>query len=390
VTYIDVSLETEPTDLARDAFDYLEGKVPGWQPSPGNLEAWLIEALAQIAGELRELVRLVPQSIFAYYGESVLGLPPYQATQATGATTWTAIDTAGYTINAGTLVAIRPPASTDAYAFEVVNDFSIPAGQTTVSYITVRAIEPGAAASGITGTVDMVDVLDFISEVLLVAPTSGGIDAESDDAYLDRLSDLMTLLAPRPILPNDFAVMAQREVAGVARCCAIDLYNLDTAQANVPRCCTVVPIDDIGEPVSAEIKAEVDALLQSQREINFLAFVGDPTYTTIDVTFDVTVYPDYDVTDVVDRTVANLTSYLSPQNWGLPPYGDPSARSWINTPSVRYLEVAEQINRSDGVHYINTLTINASGQAAGTADVPMTGVAPLPRAGVITGTGALP
>ena len=53
---------------------------------------------------------------------------------------------------------------------------------------------------------------------------------------------------------------------------------------------------------------------------------------------------------------------------------------------MRYLEVAEQINRTDGVNYIVDLKLAQSGSALGTADVVMTGVAPLPRPGTITGT----
>ena len=74
--YIEIPLESEPTDLAEDAFEYLEEQVPGWLPSPGNLEAWLVEANSLLAGELRDLAALVPDSIFEYYGASVLGLPP--------------------------------------------------------------------------------------------------------------------------------------------------------------------------------------------------------------------------------------------------------------------------------------------------------------------------
>jgi uncharacterized phage protein gp47/JayE len=66
--------------------------------------------------------------------------------------------------------------------------------------------------------------------VTLDAPTAGGVDAESDADYLDRLHELLTLLAPRPILPNDFAVLA-RTVAGVGRATAIDLYNPTTGKA---------------------------------------------------------------------------------------------------------------------------------------------------------------
>lgn len=386
-SYIPVPVETEPTDLAGDAFDYLQGKVPGWLPAEGNLEAWLIEALAQIAGELRALTGLVPDAIFAYYGESILGLPPYPAVQANAVTTWTANNAAGYQIEGGTVIAVTPPAASTGYAFTVDADFTIPAGQTSVAGISCTALEAGAAASGLTGTVAVIDQLTFISTVTLDQATSGGSDAETNDAYLTRLSALLTLLSPRPILAPDFAVLAQRSIPAVARAVAIDLYNPGPPiDANCPRCVSVAICDAAGQPCSAAVKADVDALLQSEREVNFLAFVLDPTYTTIDVTFTVKAYPGYDPADVAARVISALTSYLTPASWGLPPAGDTSARSWINATSVRYNELISQADRVDGVHYVATLTLRVSGGTFATTDVPLAGVAPMPRPGAITGT----
>jgi hypothetical protein len=363
--YIPVPVDTEPVDLAAEAFDYIEQQIDGWSPSPGNLEAWLIEALAQIAGELRTLVALVPDSIFGYFGESIVGLPPFPAVQATASTTWTAVDSVGYTIDAGTVIA---------------------PGASVVAGVSCHALEAGAASSGLSGTVAVIDALTFVSTVTLDAPTSGGQDAETSDAYLSRLSALMTLLSPRPILPQDFAVLAQREFADVARAVAVDLYNPGPpVDANCPRCVSVVIVSADGTPCSSSTKSAVDALLQSEREVNFLVFVLDPTYTTIDVSFDVQSYPTYDPVDVADRVVAQLTNYLSPGAWGVPPFGDTSGRSWINDTHVRYLEVAEQINRVDGVHYINTLSLGVHGGSMGTVDVVMPGVAPLAESGTITG-----
>jgi hypothetical protein len=387
-TYIPVPVDSTPSDLASEAFDYLQGKVPGWTPANGNLESWMIEALAMIAGELRELIGLVPDAIFAYYGATILGLPPYPAVQATALTTWTAVDNAGYTITAGTVIAVTPPASTEGYGFFVAADTVIAAGQTTVSGVECHALEAGAVASGLSGDVSVIDSLVFISSVTLDAPTSGGQDAETSDAYLSRLSALLTLLTPRPILSQDFAVIAQREVAGVSRAVAIDLYNPGPPiNANCPRCVTVVVVDANGQPCSATIKTAVDDLLQSEREVNFLVFVADPTYTSIDVHFDAVCYPEWDPADVQARIVTQLQTYLSPATWGVPPYGDTTGRSWLNATVVRYLEITEQINRVDGVHYVkNATTIGVHGGAMGTADIALTGVAPMPQVGTITGT----
>jgi hypothetical protein len=386
VSYIDVPIETEPVDLAQDAFGYIEQQVPGWLPSPGNLEAWLIEAVAQLAGELRDLCQLVPDSIFEYFGSSVLALPPYAAQAAVGSTNWTMIDAAGYTVVAGTLVGISPPGVTDIYAYETVADFTVPAGQTTATAVQIRAIEAGAAASGVTGTVQMLDPIDYVASIALTAPTSGGVDEEASDDYLNRLSNLLTLLSPRPILPQDFAVLVQSEVPAVARATAIDLWNNSTSTGNQPRCTTVALCDVNGNPCAAADKNTALALLQNAREVNFLVFVADPAYTTFDVAFTVIAYPGYVAADVANAVVANLTAYLSPQNWGVPPYGDTSGRSWVNDTTLRYLELSQVVNQTDGVHYVQTLTFAKAGQTKGTADITMTGVAPLPKPGAISGT----
>jgi len=388
--YIPLDIETEPIDFAGDAYSYLGELIPGWLPSPGNLEAWLIESLAQLAGELAALAALVPEAIFRFFGESILGLPPYAATSAQAVTTWTMVDGAGYSVPAGTVIAVTPPASNDSWAFTVDEGFTLVAGQTQAFEITATALLAGAAASGLTGQVAVIDPLTFVQSVTLAQPTSGGQDAETDADYLDRLSDLLTLLSPRPILAPDFAVLARRMVPGVARATAIDLYDPTTGLTNRPRCVTVAVCDDAGEPCSPEVKQEVDDLLQSMREVNFLVYVIDPTYTTIDVTVGVFTLPGYDPVDVAQAVVDRLTAYLSPSQWGLPPYGDPGTQSWVNQTKVRYLELTEQANRVDGVDYVSTLTFGVTGTTLARVDVTLPGPAPLTRPGTIAATGYPP
>jgi hypothetical protein len=375
--YISPPLVTEPSDLAEESFAYLEDQVDGWLPAPGNLETWLIEAISQLAGELMDVASAVPTSIFRYLGESILGLPAHASTPATTETTWTVKDALGYTIQAGTLVGI--PASGDVLlAFEVAADTVIPAGNTSVAGVTIVAQDDGTDGNGLDGQPQLIDALDWVTAVTLNAATSGGTDAESDDAYLDRLRELLQLLAPRPILPNDFAVMA-KQVPGVYRATAIDLFDASTGQTNVPRCVTVVVVGADGLPVSPIVKGDVDTLLQSQREVNFLVFVIDPTYLDIDVTFNVKPYPDYDGQEVADRAELAVADYLNPANFGAVPYGD--TPQWLNDTKVRYLEVAEQINRVDGVWYVEALVVNG-----GTVDIVLPTPGGLPRPRTIVGT----
>jgi hypothetical protein len=391
--YIAPPIVTEPDDLSAEAFAYLEDAIPGWLPAEGNLETWLIEALAQLAGELADVASAVPTAIFRYFGESILNLPPHPAAAATAQTTWTVAGTAGYTIPQGTLIAI-PASGSDLAPFETSQDTIIAAPATSAQIVCVAA-EAGTDANGLTGTPELVDALDFVSAISLDAPTGGGSDEESDEDYLNRLRELLTLLAPRPILPGDFAVMA-KTVAGVYRATAIDLHQAGTPESpatgpstpippasadGVARCVTVAVVAEDGNPVAPAVKQSVANLLDAAREVNFLVYVIDPQYTTIAVDFTVKLFAQYDPTDAIARTVQAVTDYLSPAGFGVPPFGDQAA--WINDNKVRYLEIAQVVNGVEGVNYIVSLTVNG-----GTADIALTGTAPLPRPGAITGHAA--
>lgn len=376
--YIAPPIIVEPDDLAEGAFDYLATRIEGWLPSPGNLEVWELEALSQMASELTYVASTVPTSIFRYYGESLVGVLPQEAVPATAATTWTLRDALGYTIPQGTLVGI-PASGDELLAFEVSQDTVVPAGQVTARGVICVAQDAGVDANGLSGDPELIDALDWVVSVTLDAQTSGGVDGETDDEYLNRLRELFTVLAPRPILPNDFAIMA-KQVPGVFRATAIDLYNpgppVDT---NCPRCVSVVVMDDVGNDVSPDILQQVDDLLQSNREVNFLVFVLNPTRTDIDVVFTVKAYPDYDPDAIAAAAEQSVRDYLAPANFGSLPYGD--TPQWLSDDHVRYLEIAEAINRTEGVWYIGTLTLNG-----GTADVALAGPGPMPRAGMIDGT----
>jgi uncharacterized phage protein gp47/JayE len=213
--------------------------------------------------------------------------------------------------------------------------------------------------------------------------TTGGVDAELDADYLDRLSAELTLLAPRPILPNDFSLFA-REIPGVARAVAIDLYDPGPPVVTPKdRCVTIAAVDENGNPISPTIKQEVDALLQSHREVNFKVFVVDPIVSTISVTYSAKALVGQDPAQVKSNINAALTNYLNPATWGTTE-GDNTA--WVQTTTIRYLELTQVVNQASGVDYVISLSFGLQGGAQGTADVVITGIAPLAKAGTLTGT----
>lgn len=385
--YITLPITTEPDALAQIAFDYLTTKFPGWAPSDGQLDTWLISALARQAAELTDVASDVPLSIFRYFGADLMNLPPLDAVAASVPTTWVVRDNAGYTIPAGTIAGIRDTAGI-LHAFAITADVVIPAGSasTTAGSVLLTATIPGADSTGLGANgvaMELVTSLDYVTSVTMTAMTSGGQDAEDDTTYLNRLTAELALQAPRPILPNDFAVFA-RNTAGVARALALDGYDAVLLTNGNARTVTVAIVDSSGNPVSSAIKAAVLTSLQAQREVNFLVYVIDPTYTTIDVQWDVNAYPGWDAGDITSRVNAAIAAYLSPATWGLPPFGD--VNEWVQQSTVKINDLIVVVGRQDGVKDVNSVTIRTGVNPYAAADIALTGAAPLTEPGVQTGT----
>jgi hypothetical protein len=391
--YIEFPLDTNPEVLAEDAFDYIQAKFPGWVPNDGNLDTIMIEVGARLSAEARDVASLVPVEIFRYFG-GLVGIDPTEAVSASAETTWTMIDNAGYTIPGGTQVGIRIAGDVLA-PFITIVDTVIPSGSTVANNVLITAVEPGGEFSSIgvaAGEVELIDTLDFVLTITQEAPTAGGIDEEDEEDYLDRLRERLQLLAPRPILARDFAIMAE-DISGVDRAIAIDGYNPADTTENNERMVAVAAVDEDGEAVSGPIKSEIDAYLQAHREINFIVNVFDPTYSDVDVTFAAVALPGFDPAVVEVSAEAAVTEYLSPKNWGLVTsgFGDsPESQNWINQKILRYLELAQVINQVQGINYITSLTFRVPPAAFASTDVTLTGAVPLPRPGTISGTVSAP
>jgi uncharacterized phage protein gp47/JayE len=389
VTYIKIPLETNQSALSQEMFDYIVTQSPGWAPQDGNLDTWIIRAVAQVAADNRNVASDIQDDIFRYFGSSLMGIQPLDATAAIGYTTWNLTDSLGHTIPAGTTVGIKD-LNGDLQSFQVVSDVVVPNGSTATGSgaVVVRAVMPGANANnlGINGTpMQLIDVLVWVSDngVLLTGPTAGGQEAEVDSAYLNRLVTRLQRLSQRPILPNDFSAMALDADPAVYRAVAIDGYNPADSSYNNQRMVAVAAVDSAGNAVSAGVKAKIDSYLQANREINFVVNVVDPKFTTINVVTTVTAVAGYTLADVQASVVSTIQSYLSPALWGQDPtlFQSGTSQTWVETPTVYYNEMVTVISNVTGVSRVVSLTING-----GTADVVMATPAALPHAGTITVT----
>lgn len=224
--YIKIPIETNPEALVADIFNYIKSQQPLWVENDANLDTWIARATANKAAENRTLLSDVPDTIFQWFGSSIVAIPPVDAQPATGNTTWTLIDNAGHTIPAGTFVGIRN-ANGDLVTFQTINDVIVSPGSTTtaVGEVLIEALDTGIAASDLNSVPELITVIDWVASIALVAPTSGGVEAETEEEFLDRLTRKIQSLSTVPVLIDDFASATLDASPSVYRAVAIDLYN---------------------------------------------------------------------------------------------------------------------------------------------------------------------
>jgi len=383
------SIDTDPVAIEEIGLDYLRAVIPGWEPAEGDLLTWTIRAHARMVAEERDVADDVPlEQILRPLAEKVYGLTPLEAAPATASATFTMRDDAGYTIPAGLEVLVRT-AGDDGVAMLAIAPVTVAPGATRTSAgeVQLRAAPgyEGEIGNGLGPSDEVVSIrsFEFLDAIELVGESSGGRDAETDEEFMARFVGEVALTSPAPILPNDFAVLARRHPS-VARALALNLYDPVARTSRTERMVTVVVADADGEPLASGTRAEVQASLEALREVNWRCPVVDPVYTAIDVTFAAVTYRDAVAADVRTAAIAALTDYLSPATWGA---SDDEAAGWIDEPLVRYLEVADVLQRVPGLRWVTSLGIARQGGTPATADITLAGPGALTRPGTtITGT----
>lgn len=386
-------IEQDAQAISQQIFDALADAFDGWVASDGNLEVWLVEEFSTVASEIRSEAVTVPEAIYQTFGEEVLGIVATPAQPAVAVSTWAAANTAGYTVPAGTQVTLARSGD-DIVAFAVVQTAVIPIGELSVDGVELVAVDSGAAGNGLSGEAQLIDPLAWTPTITVDEPTTDGQDAQSLDDYLTELILLMRLIALRPILPLDYAILALR-IPGVARAVAMDGFDPSDGSWGHARTVTLIVTDADGEPCSLETMNAVRDYLDGLREVNFVVNVIQANYETIDVTYEVTTFAEQDAQTVQDACDDALTQALAPSQFRLgtaspsiaggeliPPPADGS------TPGRQTLRVNDYIallDRQRGVDWVGDVELQA---VAGDHVLPDPFT--LPRAGTITGTVTVP
>lgn len=362
--YISNPVQNDPNVLKQRCVDYmLAYGPPGWKLD-GTLDLFA-EFWSLVAAEQADIANALLDTAFRYIG-GLANTPPIDATPAQSVATITVQDNAGYTVHAGGIIGIVDSTGT-LQAFDLLTDLNIPALSTSGT-VVVQAEESGTVCNGLSGTAQLLQVEPYVTAATM-ASSGGGIDAEDDPTFLDRLAETLTIQSPRFLLMADATVLA-RSVAGVFRAAGVD--NLKpgppwdgAAEASgVARNGTVAVTDVNGNPVGSTIRGNVKTLLQSLRPQNETIWVVDPNYTSIDVAAIVYAWPGQ-VTSVVQAAIiAALQAALSPAIYGTDPSG--SAARWRNDPVIRAALIQQTIMSVPGVRYVDPQPIFG---VAGTANI---------------------
>lgn len=347
-TYQSAPLTTDATALKGQITDYIAAYMPpGFKVPQGSMLDLICEAVAIQAAQQADVAQAKLDSDFRYFG-TLFGVPPIDAVSAQATCTFTVKDTAGYTINAGDVVGIVDSNGV-LQGFDLAADVVIAPGGTTGTG-TVVAENSGEAQTGLSGTAQLVQVEPYVTGAVLAAAT-GGIDAELDATYLNRLVETASVFRLIPVLGADFAVLA-RSIAGIYRATGVNQlkpgppYDTVAEADNVDKNVTVAVTDINGQDVGSTILTAAQTYLRSLREDNFDIWVVNPQRDTIDVNVTIYSWPSWDPTAVEDAAVAAIAAVLSPATAQTDPSGN--AARWANDPVVYASSLYQAIMTSSG------------------------------------------
>ena len=352
MAYLSIAVEVDPAAITQEKIDYLQTAFPGLVVAESSVLYFLIEATSERDAINAQLLTDVTDLVWDQFGAKILRLPRDVATEATASTTWTRIDTTAFplsaplTIPAGTGLTLAA-ADGSRVSFVTVNEVTMAGGvaSTATGEVQIVATTGGADGTGLQADPQLDEAATWLNTITVEAPTVGGADEEDVDTYRNRLADEASLMARTLVLPDDFAIRA-RDEDGVGLALAIDNFNgTTTASGHI----TVAVRSPEGLDPGSTVRAQVLADLQADAVTILTIHVIPPTFTTITVAFAAVAYHNFDPADVEARAEQAVLDFLSPANWGLPPFGD--QRVWLDKPIVRLNDVIAVIESTEGLDY---------------------------------------
>jgi hypothetical protein len=397
--YITPQLDVDQEALKARAYANFQARYPEASlPAEGSLLAFDIDTDAETAADTNTLVMQVAEDLAAWVLGNILQEPQRQPIAATSTLTVQVVGDTAVTIGAGEYFEATGPDG-DPVTLLTLTPKSAAQGTTAITGIEVQAQDPGAATNGASGPVQGAESFPFAISATLDAPLTGGSDGEEFGAYLARLTELATLMAPQPIMAAEFARYAALKVEGVGRAIALDgtqpadpvtpgnpVTPGTTVNTGVERAVLVGITGTDGTAPSGAVALQTLQALKAVSVTSQAVTVATANYTTVNVAATVHVWPGYDADTIKASCADVLAAWLNPGTWGAPPQqGDGGALAslppWEPQPTVRLSEVVERLGQVRGVDWTDPATVLLNGT---NANLTLPGLLPLPLPGTFT------
>ena len=366
--YVELTFTTDEQTLADDAVANLQTTWPDWEPNDGDVEVVLIETLAPYASASAQQASSMPPEAFIALGTKLYGIPFGEGAPASTTVTLTFQDAAGgYYVPAGSEFELS------GYAFSTVLDVTSTAGDDTVEGVQVVANDVGVAFNDLTDSDwSSVTLPIWVTDLVVEAPTSGGVDPQDTYDYLNTASRELQLRGRMIVTLPDFEIAAVNST-GVGRAFAVT----DSAR-NV-----TVTLTDPKGCVQSAVKDALMATYQGRDARQRVVRADDASYTEVDVDYEVMGLPGFEPVQLEQSISSTLSAWLSPSGFGVVSMGQPgSGMTWLPDNTVRLNKVIATIGNVPGVAYVvaNSVTLNGVED-----DLVMPGAVALPTPGPMTG-----
>jgi hypothetical protein len=389
--YIDAELINDETAVAEavlagmaDRINAALGLVEGeqWVPQEGSPETSLAEAVGIVVATAASMVQEKERNDYAGFGELILRVPRVAAEPATGFTRWDFNAIGDYLIPDGSELVLDTAAG-EPIAYATVGETQV-ANSSFIDNVEVVALEPGAAANGLTGSARDWEPLAFVTGVTMTVAPTGGTDDQTRDQYLEDVVRVARRMKVVPIVTDDYADTAL-DNPSVGRAVAVRLLNLD-APTDPPAAgghVTVFIVSPTGALLPQAVKDAVAAsMMGDDRPLAVFVHIGDATFTNVTIAASIRLALGADHDATIAAVQAAIAAAYSPASFGL----DDNAPGRWRVPgttaerTITAYDVAAVIDDVPGVARVAAVTVN------GGASVTLSGWAPLP---VLTGPAAV-
>jgi hypothetical protein len=389
--YIIEPLDTDTESIFSDFVEFVQSYYPDWNPNEAQLDVIIARFFSQQTATVADMASRVQRAIYRYLGANLENIPPLPGSAATATVSFHAIDNIYHKLDIGTTVGLTDD-NGDLHMFQTTADMETFPDAIEWPSVEAEALELGSDKNSLTGTVQLLEQIDWIDDAQVVGSSTGGSDPEEDEEYIQRLTENLAI-PRRPTYAQDVIVMA-RNIPGVYRAAAIDNYRstgTGTYATDAEDAMAISAVDINGEAITGATLTQLMEYLQSNLRQNFLLTFVPPTYHTIAVTYTAHGFrdPGYDAASVMSEANQNLYDSLLPSRFGVVAEG-PESRAWVVAPVMRYLELTTTLENNRHIDYTDSLVFGIDGGAQNSSNKSMTGVFPLTRPGTIVGTVIIP